>query len=65
MRKTYAHSVHARDEEGRKVDLASLPLVAYRLRCGHMGREYAVRQRDIVFCRECGTNRTVSRILAS
>ena len=51
--------------DGKRVNLASLPLVAYSMRCGHVGRDYAVQKRDIVFCQDCGSNQVISRIIAS
>jgi len=50
--------------EGRKVSLADLPLVAFRLSCGHLGRDYAVQKRDLIFCGDCGTSKRVTKILA-
>jgi len=50
--------------DGRKVNGASLPLVAYALNCGHLGRNYAVKRRDFLFCEECGTTKQVAKILA-
>lgn len=57
--------VRAKNENGKTVTLASLPLVAYALNCNHVGRDYAIQVRDIVFCPECGTSRKVAKILAS
>jgi hypothetical protein len=51
--------------DGRVVRLEDLPLVAYVLDCAHLGRDYAVSRRDLLFCRECGRQRRVSRIIAS
>jgi hypothetical protein len=51
--------------DGRVVRLEDLPLVAYALNCGHLGRDYAVGRGDLLFCRDCGRQRRVSRIIAS
>ncbi len=53
--------------DGRKAtraQLASIPLVAYQLNCGHLGRNYAVQKREVMFCAECGSNKQVKKILA-
>ena len=50
--------------DGRAVSLESQPLVAFSLSCGHLGREYAVARRDLIFCDACGVTRRVSKILA-
>lgn len=50
--------------DGRPVRLEDLPLVAYALDCGHVGRDYAVNRRDLLFCRECGRQRRVARIIS-
>lgn len=50
---------------GRKITLADQPLVAYKLYCGHLGRQYAVKRRDILFCEECGRDKRVKEVLAS
>jgi hypothetical protein len=51
--------------DGKPVSLDSLPLVAYGLNCGHLGRDYAVQKGDVLFCEECGTTKRVSRIIAN
>lgn len=56
--------VKAKGPDGRTVALAALPLVAYALACGHLGRDYAVKKRDLVFCSECGATKRVARVLA-
>ena len=50
--------------DGRRISLADLPLVVFRLSCGHMGREYAVQKRDLIFCSDCGTSKRVTKILS-
>jgi hypothetical protein len=50
--------------DGQRLRLEDLPLVAYALDCGHLGRDYAVKQRDLVFCRDCSRQRRVVRIIA-
>ena len=45
--------------------LADLPLVAFELTCGHVGREYGVRKSDLLFCEKCKVSKTVKRIIAS
>jgi hypothetical protein len=50
--------------DGRPVRLEDLPLVAYALDCGHVGRDYAVNKRDLLFCRECRRQRRVARIIS-
>ena len=49
---------------GRRVSLADMPLVAYRLNCGHLGRDYAVQKRDLIFCADCGANKRVTAIIS-
>ena len=56
--------VYVDGPDGKRVPLSSLPLVAYALNCGHLGRDYAVKRRDLVFCDDCQDSRRVSRILA-
>lgn len=53
------------DADGNPISLRDLPLVAYRLTCGHLGRDYAIQPRDVVFCDECKTNKRVKKILAA
>lgn len=53
------------DADGNPVSIRDLPLVAFRLTCGHLGRDYGVQARDIVFCDECGTNKRVKKVLAA
>ena len=60
-----ARRVRARDQQGRPVNLADFPLVAYALNCSHLGREYAVAKGDIVFCGDCGADRKIARIIAA
>lgn len=50
--------------DGRAVSLESQPLVAFSLTCGHLGREYAVERRDLIFCDACGATRRVTKVLA-
>lgn len=56
--------IKARGSDGRTVNLASLPLVAYALNCGHLGRDYAIKRWDIVFCPDCGHDAKVATIIA-
>lgn len=49
---------------GRKMTLADLPLVAYALNCGHVGRDYGIQKKDNLFCAKCGSNSRVTKILA-
>lgn len=48
----------------RRVRLTDLPLVAARLRCGHLVREHGIAVRDIVFCPGCGSQSTVASVIA-
>lgn len=53
--------------DGRKAtraQLDSVPLVAYELNCGHLGRNYGVAKKEVFFCEPCGRDRWVKRILA-
>lgn len=50
--------------DGKVISLASLPLVAYSLTCEHLGRDYAVQKRDLIFCDKCGTTKRVKSIIA-
>lgn len=50
--------------DGTTVRLDSLPLVAYSLKCSHVGRDYAVMLNDLVFCETCRSDQRVTRILA-
>ena len=50
--------------DGRPVRLEDLPLVAFALDCGHLGRDYAISRRDLIFCKDCGRQRRVGRIIA-
>jgi hypothetical protein len=54
-----------RGPDGREVRLSDLPLVAYALGCGCVGRDYAVQKGDILFCAEHAENKKVTTILAS
>jgi hypothetical protein len=38
--------------DGKQVRLTDLPLVAYWLRCGCVGRAYGVQGGDLLFCEE-------------
>jgi hypothetical protein len=58
------HRITARTANGNRVRLTDLPLVVARLNCGHLVREYAISKRDLVFCRDCGTTKTVRSIVA-
>lgn len=52
--------------DGRRVSLADVsPLVAFVMRCSHMGREYGVAVGDVVFCETCGTDRKIARVIAA
>ena len=53
------------DADGNPVSIRDLPLVAFRLTCGHLGKDYGIVARDLVFCDDCGTNKRVKKILAS
>lgn len=59
-----ASKVTTLSRTGRSVSLADLPLVAYSLSCGHLGRDYAIQKRDLVFCADCQGTRRVSKVLA-
>lgn len=48
----------------RKMAVADLPLVAYSLNCGHVGRDYGIQKKDNLFCAKCGSDSRVSKILA-
>lgn len=56
--------VPAVERDGRRVRLDELPLVAFGLICGHLGREYGVLKGDQVWCGPCMATRRVTRILA-
>lgn len=62
--KSTTSRVSASGPDGARVSLSSMPLVAFALNCGHLGRDYAIERRDVVFCEECQVNRRVSKILA-
>lgn len=59
-----ARSLTVTGPDGKKVSLASLPLVAFQLNCGHVGKDFAIQTRDIVFCDDCGQDRRVKKIIA-
>jgi len=50
--------------KGRKPRVSDLPLVAYSLSCGHLGRQYGIQKKDRVFCKDCGSDKYVARIIA-
>lgn len=50
--------------DGRKVRLSDLPLTAYTLACGHVGRDYGIIKGDLLFCGTCQTPKRVARIIA-
>lgn len=50
--------------DGRKVSINDLPLTAYALACGHVGRDYGVLKGDLIFCGTCQTPKRVSRVIA-
>jgi hypothetical protein len=50
--------------DGRKVSLHDLPLVAYTLTCGHIGRDYAIAKGDQVFCTACADTKRVARVIS-
>jgi hypothetical protein len=49
---------------GRRITLADLPLVAYSLECGHVGRDRAIQAGDRLFCETCGDTRRVARLIS-
>lgn len=49
---------------GKKISLADQPLVAYSLACGHLGRDYAIKKGDFLFCTPCAQEVRVAKILA-
>lgn len=49
---------------GRKISLTDLPLVAYALGCGHVGRDHGIALGDQLFCLDCSDHRSVAAILA-
>jgi hypothetical protein len=53
------------DADGNPVSIRDLPLVAFRLTCGHLGRDYGIQSRDLVFCDDCRTTKRVRKVLAS
>lgn len=57
-----ANAANTRQRRPRR--LSDLPLVAYQMRCGHLSKDYAIAQGDIVFCDSCQTYARVSTILA-
>jgi hypothetical protein len=59
-----ARKISALTAEGRRVSLADLPVVAYRLSCGHVGKDYAIQKQDLLFCADCGATSRVSAILS-
>lgn len=54
-----------RTETGERVRLSDLPLVAYGLYCGHVGRDHGIARNDLVFCPACGDTKRVARIISS
>jgi hypothetical protein len=50
---------------GKLISMSELPLVAYALKCGHMGREYGIVKNDLLFCDTCGQTMRVKQILAT
>lgn len=50
--------------DGKKVYIKDLPLIAFQLYCGHMGRDYGVAKGDTLFCETCRTPKRVKRIIA-
>jgi hypothetical protein len=54
-----------RNNVGKRVRLSDLPLVAYSLYCGHVGREHGVARNDLMFCPTCKDTKRVARIISS
>jgi hypothetical protein len=50
---------------GRKVYLSDLPLIAYSLECGHVGRDRAIQAGDRVFCDGCRDTKRVAQIISA
>jgi hypothetical protein len=50
--------------DGLRHRLRDLPLVAFRMSCGHLGRDYAIRKGDIMFCQDCGADKRITKVLA-
>jgi|688.fasta_scaffold10163_3 hypothetical protein len=40
----------------------SISGVDYTLNCGHKGNALAVVKRDLIFCKECGSTKTVKSV---
>lgn len=51
--------------DGTRISLKDLPLVAYAMTCGHLGRDYGVSKGDQLFCDSCKTTKRVKKILAT
>lgn len=51
-------------QDGKRIRLTDLPLVAYALNCGCLGRGYAVVRNDLLFCEKHAKTAKVSKILA-
>lgn len=51
------------DPDGNKVYLDQLPLVAFRLACGHVSRDYGVQKSDLYFCETCKDSARVTEVL--
>lgn len=50
--------------DGRRIRLEDLPLIAYRLNCGHVGKGYGIARRDVIFCDSCGADKSVKDIIS-
>jgi len=56
--------VRVKGPDGRMITLRDLPLSAFRLGCGHYGKDYGIQVRDLVFCETCKTTKPVKTIIA-
>lgn len=52
------------DADGNPVRLDDLPLVAFRLTCGHLHKDLGYLRGDLYFCDTCGTQKRITKILA-
>ena len=50
--------------DGRRVSLSDLPMIPFRLNCGHVGKDFAIQVKDLIFCEDCGGTSRVTEILS-
>lgn len=56
---------HVVAPDGTKMYLDQLPLVTFRLGCGHVGKDYGLRPGDVYFCEECKADTRVAELIAT